>query len=251
MKINFLIFSTFIFIFLTLNKANAVDIEFIDGSTIQGLTVGQIQHFNQQTIRYAIFYPDEFYIFQSYPADHVHLKFYGHPGSALLTREGLTQDLSSYNYLITRDISAYSYLPSYYGGWFRSIPSEPYPSEVDPETVPPIISLLGSTTFYIIESESFNDPGATAFDQIDGDVTSNITISGSVNTDVIGTYVLFYNVIDSDGNAANQVSRSIIVNSADVQNISTDQLEKLIVTIALTAFALAGFTTGMTYRFDS
>jgi hypothetical protein len=240
-----------IYLILLSNKSHAVDIEFQDGSTTSGLTPGQLQNVEYSTIKYITFYPSHFSFFSDYPVNTDVFTWYGHPGSVYRRGLELSGDISAYQYLISEDLNRPNFNKFTFKGWFARFPSEPYPAIDQPEDIPPLITLLGSTTVYIIESESFNDPGATAFDQIDGDVTSNITISGSVNTDVIGTYVLFYNVTDSDGNAANQVSRSIIVNSADVQNISTDQLEKLIITIALTGFALAGFTTGMTYRFDS
>jgi hypothetical protein len=249
MKFNLLILS--ILIFLIINKAHAVDVEFTDGSIITGVLPGQLQNIEFSSMRHVIFYPQEFSFFSDYQTSNNVFRFYGHPGSIPLGGYELSGNLSSYQYLISRDLNQGPSAKSAYSNWFNQLPSEPYPTVEQPETVPPIISLLGSTTVYLVESESFNDSGATAYDQIDGDLTSNITISGSININVIGTYSISYNVSDSDGNAAETVFRTVIVNSADVQNISTDQLEKLIVTIALTAFALAGFTTGMTYRFDS
>ena len=63
---------------------------------------------------------------------------------------------------------------------------------------------------------SFIDPGATATDNIDGNLTSSIVVTGSVNTSTVGTYTLNYNVSDAAGNAATQVSRTVNVN-ADTQ----------------------------------
>ena len=56
----------------------------------------------------------------------------------------------------------------------------------------------------------FTDPGATASDNIDGDLTSSITSSGTVDTATEGTYTIYYNVSDADGNIAS-VSRTVIV----------------------------------------
>jgi uncharacterized protein (TIGR02145 family) len=58
---------------------------------------------------------------------------------------------------------------------------------------------------------TFVDPGATAFDEEDGDISNSIQVSGSVDTNTHGTYVLAYNVTDSDGNNASVVVRTINV----------------------------------------
>ena len=44
--------------------------------------------------------------------------------------------------------------------------------------------------------------GATASDNDDGDVTANITISGTVDSSTTGTYTITYSVADAAGNAA-------------------------------------------------
>lgn len=80
------------------------------------------------------------------------------------------------------------------------------------DTVKPVITLLGAATMNLTVGDSFTDPGATASDNVDGDISANIVVSGSVNTAVAGTYTLNYNVSDAAGNAADQVSRTVNVN---------------------------------------
>ena len=46
----------------------------------------------------------------------------------------------------------------------------------------PTISLVGESTIYLEAGDTFTDPGATASDNVDGDLTSSITSSGTVNT---------------------------------------------------------------------
>ena len=58
---------------------------------------------------------------------------------------------------------------------------------------------------------TFTDPGATASDAGDGDLTSSIVVSGSVDTSTVGTYTVTYNVIDTSGNAADPVTRTVNV----------------------------------------
>ena len=82
--------------------------------------------------------------------------------------------------------------------------------ESEDTSLPPVISLVGSSTIYLGVGDNFTDPGATASDNIDGDLTSSITSSGTVNTATEGTYTIYYNVSDADGNIAS-VSRTVIV----------------------------------------
>jgi sugar phosphate isomerase/epimerase len=82
---------------------------------------------------------------------------------------------------------------------------------LSPDTTAPVISLKGNSPMSITLGDSFNDPGATASDNRDGDVTSAVSRSGSVNTDKIGSYTLSYNVSDSAGNSASTVRRTVNV----------------------------------------
>lgn len=59
----------------------------------------------------------------------------------------------------------------------------------------------------------FADPGATATDNYDGDLTEKITTEGLdlVDTSVPGTYEVTYFVADSAGNVSERVRRTVIV----------------------------------------
>ena len=76
---------------------------------------------------------------------------------------------------------------------------------------PPIITLIGDALIKTEAKIPYNDPGATAIDNYDGDISNNIDISNNVNTELIGTYNVTYNVTDSNGNPATQVTRIVIV----------------------------------------
>ena len=82
------------------------------------------------------------------------------------------------------------------------------------DTTAPVITLTGSSTINLTVGDTFTDPGATATDDVDGDLTSSITTSGSVDTSTAGTYTISYNVSDAAGNAATVVQRTVIVNAA-------------------------------------
>ncbi len=75
---------------------------------------------------------------------------------------------------------------------------------------PPVITLIGNNPLVITQNSTFTDPGASATDTEDGDLTSAIIVSGNVDTSVLGTTTLTYSVSDSDGATA-QVTRNVVV----------------------------------------
>jgi hypothetical protein len=86
---------------------------------------------------------------------------------------------------------------------------------------PPVITLIGNDTIQLNVGDSYVEPGATAADDEDGDISGDIVIDDSaVNTAVAGTYIVTYNVTDSGGNAATEVTRTVIVAAAGVPTIA-------------------------------
>jgi len=64
----------------------------------------------------------------------------------------------------------------------------------------------------VIESgQTYIDSGATAADNIDGDISGSIAVANTVNTRSVGTYTVTYNVSDFAGNAAATVTRTVRV----------------------------------------
>jgi hypothetical protein len=80
-----------------------------------------------------------------------------------------------------------------------------------PDTVKPVITLNGSAAVSIAQGSAFSDPGATATDDRDGNLTSKIVVSGNVNTGLAGTYTVSYNVRDAAGNFATTLTRTVTV----------------------------------------
>ena len=83
------------------------------------------------------------------------------------------------------------------------------------DTTPPVISLIGSSTINLNVGDTFSDEGATATDNVEGDLTASITSSGTVDTSNTGTYTLTYSVSDAAGNSAS-ATRIIIVTNSEV-----------------------------------
>jgi len=76
----------------------------------------------------------------------------------------------------------------------------------------PVITLTGEAAMSVALHSVFTDPGATALDKEDGDISGKIVVGGdTVNTEVSGTYLLTYNVTDIMGGQADQVTRTVQV----------------------------------------
>jgi hypothetical protein len=87
------------------------------------------------------------------------------------------------------------------------------------DTTPPVITLNGGASVEVDCGEGYVDEGATALDDIDGDVTGSINVGGDIEGGGIpadslpGIYAITYNVSDNRGNAAAQVIRNVTVRS--------------------------------------
>lgn len=80
------------------------------------------------------------------------------------------------------------------------------------DIVAPVITLTGSDTINVTLGDAFTDPGATATDNVDGDITTSIVVSGdTVDVNTAGTYTITYNVSDAAGNPATEVTRTVTV----------------------------------------
>ena len=78
----------------------------------------------------------------------------------------------------------------------------------------PVITLLGLASITLNVGDPFTDPGATATDNVDGNLTPAIVAGGSVNTAAVEIYTLTYDVSDTAANAAVQATRSVSVQDA-------------------------------------
>ena len=79
----------------------------------------------------------------------------------------------------------------------------------------PIITLLGNSTISITQYTTYIDAGATAIDNVDGDLTSSIVVTGNPNMNVIATYTITYNVSDVAGNTASASRQVAVIEDID------------------------------------
>ena len=78
----------------------------------------------------------------------------------------------------------------------------------------PTITINGDTSITINVGDSYSEKGATAKDEVDGDITNKIITSGSVNTSKAGKYTVKYTVTNSKGKAAT-ATRTITVKTKE------------------------------------
>ena len=75
----------------------------------------------------------------------------------------------------------------------------------------PVISIIGDNPLNLNVGGTYTDPGATANDAIEG--SRSVTLSGTVDTALAGTYTVTYNASDANDNAGTAVTRSVVVSS--------------------------------------
>jgi len=80
--------------------------------------------------------------------------------------------------------------------------ADEYGVVIPPDTIAPVITVLGEDPVNILIGTAYNDAGATADDDRDGNVA--VTVSGSVDTSIVGTYMLYYAATDTAGNIARE-----------------------------------------------
>ncbi len=73
------------------------------------------------------------------------------------------------------------------------------------DLVAPDIVVNGATNMTLAAGNRFEDPGATAIDNEDGDITSSIVVEGTVNPYRSGDYTIRYIATDAAGNVADAI----------------------------------------------
>ena len=94
-----------------------------------------------------------------------------------------------------------------------------------------MITIIGANPS-IQAGSTYNDAGATASDNLDGNITLLINKTSNVNTSNLGTYYVTYNVTDTQGNVAVTKIRTVnaidttkpIITLAGDSNVTTEYL---------------------------
>ncbi len=74
----------------------------------------------------------------------------------------------------------------------------------------PEIKLIGDDSVNVYLGNQYDEKGATAFDNYDGDLSDKIVVEGTVDINKAGTYSVKYTIVDTAGNE-NSITRNIVV----------------------------------------
>ena len=98
------------------------------------------------------------------------------------------------------------------------------------DPTPPVLELKGSSKITITVGDSYREPGYSATDNGNVDLTDRVEISGSVNTYRAGTYKITYRVQDDYGNET-VVTRTVTVKAKPQPQTSTPSVRRSMVSI--------------------
>jgi len=121
--------------------------------------------------------------------------------SIYVTAEGEDEVLIGENYNFRTEQSSLSSITSMaHYSTANGVVSVSEVTFTDVDTTPPVITLNGANPLNLKVGEIYTDPRATATDDVDGDL--DVTITGSVNRNTSGTYIITYFATDLAGNSA-------------------------------------------------
>ncbi|WP_181592613.1 immunoglobulin-like domain-containing protein [Paenibacillus sp. YN15] len=106
---------------------------------------------------------------------------------------------------------------------FNAIVNRIY-GELNGDKTAPELALTGKPTIYIPVNGQYTEYGATASDNLEGDITGKIVITGEVDTSKAGIYTVTYTVSDLAGNIA--VKKRMVQVYAPDENSSEEAAPK-------------------------
>ena len=122
------------------------------------------------------------------------------------------------------------------------------------DTVPPELTLNSPESIGLYVGETFEDPGFTAFDNHDGDLTESVQVDGSVDASRLGVYTLTYSATDAAGNITEKSRKVFVYNYSALSSepIATfDDLKDYVERTGLdVSFGFKNLDTGFTYTLN-
>lgn len=98
------------------------------------------------------------------------------------------------------------------------------------DNIDPVITLKSSSLMMLVKDTTYKEPGYSALDSYDGDLTKEVKVSGNVDTSKEGEYIIKYTVTDSSGNKAIEKRKVIVTTNSPL-------------TMSLKDYSLEGFFT--------
>ena len=93
----------------------------------------------------------------------------------------------------------------------------------------PTITLKGSKNIELNIGEEYKEPGFSAFDEEDGNITNSVNVEGLVDTNKEGNYTLTYSVTDSDGSKVSATRNiKVIANKLTIPAKTFEQIREFI-----------------------
>lgn len=94
------------------------------------------------------------------------------------------------------------------------------------EFTPPQLYLAGTCAF-IRAGQPYVEPGFNAFDDIDGDVTADVMVTGVLDTNTVGIYILTYTAVDSSLNVTT-LTRTVYVYEPQSEDLRVNPTDKVV-----------------------
>ena len=98
---------------------------------------------------------------------------------------------------------------------------------VQPDTANPELELFGGASVTREAGQAWAEPGAAGHDARDGNLTASISVSGTVDMNTTGTYILTYSVADAAGNTATANRTVTVVGNRSVDLNATVAMDML------------------------
>jgi len=98
---------------------------------------------------------------------------------------------------------------------------------VQQDTANPELELFGGAAITREAGQAWAEPGVDAHDARDGNLTANVTVTGTVDVNSTGTYVLTYSVADAAGNTDSKTRTVTVTGARSVDLNATVAMEML------------------------
>lgn len=96
---------------------------------------------------------------------------------------------------------------------------EDYACIVTRDVSPPLITLFGGDTLYVNQCQKFTDPGVRVIDNVDGDLTTAATFTGSVDVETPSWYKIVYTATDKSKNTASAERMVLVISDTIMPTI--------------------------------